>query len=189
MLLFPKLDPNTIFDIYDKDCFLSQLRELKYFCLLRGRLNAYVTDGDTLVVEIAYDDKEDLIKKFDLLDIPLRILSPDEPRLDLGKPYPVDEAEKLPTPTRRFRDIVQPLVQTIKGERVFVSIGDDRFEITPSEGLIKKEWWKVSEAEIESAKRIEIFLEQIGLAAFVYDEGQKQHGRYINRYHYPELFT
>lgn len=189
MLLFPKLDPSTIFDMYDREYLLSQLRELKYFCLLRGRLNSHVTDGDTLVVEISYTTKEDLIVKFDLLGIPLRILSPDEPRLERGVPYPLDVAEKLPETTKRFRDIVQPFVQTVNGERVSALIGDDIFQISSSEGPDKKEWWKVSDAEIESAKRIETFLEQVGLTAYITDEGQKQYGRYINRYHYPELFV
>ena len=52
MLKFPKLEIDSIFDHYDKEKFLPNIQQLKYFCFLRGRLNSYVTDGDEIIIHI-----------------------------------------------------------------------------------------------------------------------------------------
>jgi hypothetical protein len=185
-LLYPKLDTTTIFDKYDKSELLPKLQSLKLFCLLRGRLNSYEVDGDILEVSFSYVDKADLIKKCNSIGLPLQVLNPDEPKFD--KPMPADIANKLPTPTKLFPEIAQPYQQTINNQTVFVIIHDYYFSISTVDKM-KEKWMFINDKEIDSAVILENLFFEIGLADFVTIDEQKKYGRYINRYHYPELFS
>jgi hypothetical protein len=184
MLKFPKLALNNIFDLYDKDELIPKLKQLKYFCFLRGRLNSYVTDGDEIIVHIKYIDKSDLLFKLESLGMKAkRLNSSDE--ISYGKPWP--DCLNYPTPSKQFPDIAEPSKQKIFDEDVLIYIGDSYFTISMCNSD-KAKWYLVNDAQIISAKKIEINLEKIGLDKSVTTDAQREFGRYINRYHYPELF-
>jgi hypothetical protein len=185
-LLFPKLDISTIFDKYDQDVIVPKLRELKYFCLLRGRLNSYVQDGDTLVAHFSYSDKQDLLNKLNSIFIVPRVLNDNEARFD--KPMSADIANKLPTPIVQFPDITQPYSQNINGIDTFINVTEKYFSISVFDKS-KTNWYLINEKDISLAYDFERLIESSGLNNSLTTEGQTQYGRYINRYHYPELFN
>lgn len=184
-LLFPKLDISTIFDKYDKDVILPKLRELKYFCLLRGRLSSHVEDGDSLVAHFAYNDRQDLLNKLTLIYVIPRILKDNDARFD--KPMPADIANKLPTPIKQFPDIAQPYLQSINNIDTFINVSEKYFSISVLDKS-KTNWHFINEKDISLAKDLELIIESSGLNNSLTTEEQTQYGRYINRYHYPELF-
>jgi hypothetical protein len=152
--------------------------------LFRGRLNSYVTDGDEIIVHIKYIDKSDLLFKLESLGMKAkRLNSSDE--ISYGKPWP--DCLNYPTPSKQFPDIAEPSKQKIFDEDVLIILGTvtSLFQCaipTRQNGTL------VNDAQIISAKKIEINLEKIGLDKSVTTDAQREFGRYINRYHYPELF-
>ena len=183
MLKFPKLTVDNIFDSYDKNELIPKLKQLKYFCFLRGRLNSYVTDGDEIIVHIKYIDKADLLLKFEALGVKVKIISFND-EISYGKPWP--DCLNYPTPSKQFPDIAEPSIQRIFNSDVLVYIGDTYFTISICNSDTTK-WYLINDSQIISAKEIEVNLEKIGLTNSVTTEGQIEFGRYINRYHYPEL--
>ena len=184
MLKFPKLEIDFIFDHYDKEKFLPKIQQLKYFCFLRGRLNSYVTDGDEIIMHIEYFSKNDLILKLKSLGVEIKILKPND-EISYGKSWP--DCFNYPTPSGPYPEIAQPAIQTIFGENVSIYISDKYFTIS-IHNLDKDKWFLVNDNQILSAIKIEKELENIDLAKFSTTEGQTEFGRFINRYHYPELF-
>jgi len=184
---FPKLNIDAIFDsAYENNDLLEELINLDYFCLLRGRLNSHVTDGDEIVVHIQFDNRSQLIEIFNLLKCPLRILEENEPRFD--RPMPAEEAAKLPTPIKQFNDIVQPYKIEILDISCFAIVHDNYISISVTNQNDKK-WFIINLKQILDAKKIESYLRQNGLDKLITLEYQKEYGRYINQYHYPELFN
>ncbi|SDC68337.1 hypothetical protein [Williamwhitmania taraxaci] len=184
MMKFPKLNIDTIFDVYDKDELLLKLRELKFFCFLRGRLNCYVTDGDEIVTHISFLDKLDLIQKLELLGVKIIWLSTSD-QISYGKPWP--ENLNYPTPSHLFPDIAEPSKQIIFDEEVLIYISDNYFSIYISNSD-RENWWKVNYNQIATAKKLEVKRIELELHKHVTLDGQKEYGRYINRYHYPGIF-
>lgn len=185
-LLFPKLDVSVIFDKYDKEIFLPRLKDLKYFCLLRGRLNSYVEDGDQLIAHFTFTDKQDLITKFRSIGFKPHILENWEPRFNV--PMPAAIANKLPTPTKQFPDLAQPYGQNLFGYDTFIIVYENYFSLSISEKT-KKNWHYLTEKDLELAKQFEGKIEESGLGSALTYEGQTKYGRYINKYHYPELLN
>ncbi|HFG0565655.1 TPA: hypothetical protein ACGFUW_001418 [Flavobacterium psychrophilum] len=184
LLKFPKLEIDSIFNVYNKEEILEKLQKLKYFCFLRGRLNSYVTDGDEIITHIEYYSKDDLILKLKSLGVEIKILNTGD-EISYGKPWP--DCLNYPTPSRPYPDIAEPAIQTIFEENVSIYISDKYFTISIN-NLDKDKWFLVNYNQIESAVKIERKLEDIDLAKSITIEGQKEFGRFINRYHYPELF-
>jgi hypothetical protein len=184
MLKFPKLSTEIIFDLYNKSELITKLRELKYFCFLRGRLSSYCTDSDQIITHISYQDREDLIHKLETLGVTIKILKPND-EISYGKTWP--ECINYPTPSRFFPDIAEPYKQLIFDEEVIIYIADKYFTISISNSD-KEKWWLINYKQITSAKIIEKKLTDLGLDKYVTLEGQIEYGRYINHYHYPELF-
>ncbi|OAZ03294.1 hypothetical protein [Flavobacterium succinicans] len=185
-LLFPKLDVSIIFDKYDKEIFLPKLKNLKYFCLLRGRLNSHIEDGDQLIAHFTFIDRLDLLDKFRSIGFEPHILENGEPRFD--KPIPADIADKFPTPIKQFPDIAQPYVQKLFGYDTFIIVYENYFSLSICDKT-KKNWHYLTEKDLELAKQFEVKIEESGLGSASTYEGQTQYGRYINRYHYPELLN
>lgn len=185
-LLFPKLTIETIFEKYDKEIFIPKLKDLKYFCLLRGMLNSYVDDGDELIAHFAFHDRQDLINKFLSIGLEPHILKSEEPRFD--KPMPADIANKLPHPIKQFPDIAQPYSQNLLGFDTFINVSEKYFTVSITD-LTKKNWRYITEHDLELAKQFELLIKESGLESALTYEGQTQYGRYINRYHYPEIFN
>lgn len=186
-LLFPKLDIATIFDKYDKEDILSKLRTLKYFSFLRGRLNSYVEDSDELVVHFSFDDKLDLVNKLTALGVFIKYLQPSDPTC-YDKNISYELSRTLPNPIKQFPDIAQPLSQNIIGFDVFIIVAEGYFSLCTLDKT-KNNWHFLSGKDFEIAREFEIVIEKSGLQSSVTDEFQKAYGRYINRYHYPELFS
>ena len=184
MLKFPKLEVKSIFDLYDKETFLPKIQQLKYFCFLRGRLNSYVTDGDELIIHIEYRNKEDLISKLKVLGAKLKILKPND-EISYGKSWP--DCLNYPTPSSIYPEFADPQEQIIFDEKVFIHISDKYFTISIA-NLEKDKWYLVNNNQILSAIKIEKELENLDLVKYATIEGQKEFGRFINHYHYPELF-
>ena len=184
MLKFPKLEIDSIFDLYDKEIFLPKIQKLNYFCFLRGRLNSYVNDGDELIIHIEYSNKEELILKLKSLGVKIKILKPND-EISYGKSWP--DCLNYPTPSSLYPEIAEPHLQIIFDEKVFIHISDRYFTIS-IDNLDKDKWFLVNTNQILSAIKIEKELENLDLAKYVTTEGQTEFGRFINRYHYPELF-
>ena len=184
MLKFPKLEIDLIFDLYDKEIFLQKIQKLKYFCFLRGRLNSYVTDGDELIIHIEYNNKEELILKLKTLGVKIKFLKPED-ETSYGKSWP--DCFNYPTPLNLYPEIAEPQKQIIFEEKVFISISDKYFTISIV-SLDTDKWFLVNDNQIFSAIKIEKELENLDLAKYVTNEGQIEFGRFINHYHYPELF-
>ena len=182
-LKFPKLEIDSIFESYDKEKLLLQIQKLKYFCFLRGRLNSYVTDGDEIIIHIEYCSKEELITKLEFLGVKIKILKPND-EISYGKSWP--ECLNYPTPSRPYPEIAEPAIQTIFGEKVSIYISDNYFSMSVINSDQEK-WFLVNNKQILSAIKIENELENINLAKYSTTKGQTEFGRFINRYHYPEL--
>jgi hypothetical protein len=180
------LDNETIFALYEKTQFLNQLKTLKFFCLYKGAQNAYLADTDQLEVHFSYESRDQLFILSSLLNVTLRVLKPDEPRIELGKPYPKDIVDKLPRPTSKFNDIAQPGIQIVNFESTYFFIHNKHVSLSIQND--KVDYWKVDEKDIASAKNLEIYFEKKGLANYITSSEQQGDFRYISRSNYPGLF-
>ena len=120
----------------------------------------------------------------ELLGVIVNRIHPND-EISIGKSYP--DNLNYPTPIKLFPDIAEPGKQIIFGHDVIIFVSEKYFTISITNKNQDK-WYFINDQQIETAKKIEQEFELIDIDKYVTVEGQKEYGRFINKYHYPELF-
>jgi hypothetical protein len=176
-----KFEDNWLYAIHSKEDISCWVNNLNYFYFMRA-YGGHANDYDRFVASFVYSDRDDLLKKLFEIKIDVFIIPDDFPRPIIGKSYPSVEFAKFKHEIKRFKDLEQPGERLVNGQKCFIWVAENSFDIS-----VSGENYKLGNIEFESCKKIESLFDSISWRIFKNTEIEKSI-QCAYKLNYPELF-